>query len=220
MEKIIKPKKYDFSNVIGISEYQLKEHYKLYKGYVNKVNELLTLSNDSQDFKNSNPTYSKMRSVKLGESYALNGVKLHQLYFNNITSTPSAPKGLILKKIVTDFESLENFIEYFKEVGSSVRGWAILCIDPIDNKLHIYGSDTHDTGAMWLCYPLLIMDVYEHAYFIDFGTNKKAYMDEFFKNVNWNKVNLRLKKYFNLLQNNLFERQQEYLSFSNSFINF
>ncbi|ENK1245049.1 hypothetical protein K8O96_07235 [Clostridium sporogenes] len=83
----------------------------------------------------------------------------------------------------------------------------VLDIDELDNKLHIFGSDSHDNSAIWLDYPLLIMDVYEHAYFIDFGMDKKKYMDAFFQNINWNLVNNRLNMYYNLinsLNNNIF----------------
>ncbi|WP_163249508.1 superoxide dismutase [Clostridium niameyense] len=195
----IKAQNYNLSNVKGITLKQLTEHYKLYKGYVDKINEMWSIPNNSDMFPNSNSTYSKMRCLKRGESYALDGVKLHELYFNNITSGSTPICGKLLDKILKEFNSLDNFLKYFKEVGLSVRGWAILCIDPLDNKLHIFGSDTHDNGAIWLSYPLLIMDVYEHAYFLDFGTDKSKYIDVFFKNVNWNIVNNRLKKYYNLM---------------------
>lgn len=195
----IKTQNYNFSNVQGITQKQLTEHYKLYKGYVDKINEMWSIPNNSDMFPNSNSTYSKMRSLKRGESYALDGVKLHELYFNNITSGATPIGGKLLDKILRQFNSLDNFLKYFKEVGLSVRGWAILSIDPLDNKLHIFGSDAHDNGAIWLSYPLLIMDVYEHAYFLDFGTDKSKYIDVFFKNVNWNIVNHRLKKYYNLM---------------------
>ncbi|WP_010295789.1 superoxide dismutase [Clostridium senegalense] len=191
----MKPETFNLNSVEGISIRQLEEHYKLYVGYVNKLNEIWSVPYMSNDFTGSNPTYSKMRSLKLGETYALNGVKLHELYFENMTNGNNNPSGVLLNAIENQFSSYENFISYFTNVGLAVRGWVILCIDPIDNRLHIIGSDLHDQGAVWLSYPILVMDVYEHAYFMDFGTDKAKYMDTFIKNVNWDVLNERLQRY-------------------------
>ncbi|HDI3057188.1 TPA: superoxide dismutase [Clostridium botulinum] len=196
---MIVAKKYPFDNVKGISLKQLTEHYKLYDGYVNMINKIWSIPNNSKDFKDSNATFSKLRCIKLGESYALDGVKLHELYFQNMTSGHIPINGPILDKILEDFNSVENFTELFKETGKSMRGWVVLGIDPLDKKLHILGSDSHDNGAIWLAYPLLVMDVYEHAYFMDFGTDKGKYMDAFLQNVNWNLINNRLGMYYTLI---------------------
>ncbi|ABS35740.1 superoxide dismutase [Clostridium botulinum] len=196
---MIVAKKYPFDNVKGISLKQLTEHYKLYDGYVNMINKIWSIPNNSKDFKDSNATFSKLRCIKLGESYALDGVKLHELYFQNMTSGHIPINGPILDKILEDFNSVENFTELFKETGKSMRGWVVLGIDPLDKKLHIFGSDSHDNGAIWLAYPLLVMDVYEHAYFMDFGTDKGKYMDAFLQNVNWNLINNRLGMYYTLI---------------------
>ncbi|EJO5348766.1 superoxide dismutase [Clostridium botulinum] len=196
---MIVAKDYNFNNVKGISTKQLKEHYKLYDAYINKLNEIWSIPNDSENFKNSNSTFSKLRCLKLGESYALDGVKLHELYFENLTSGYIPINGPILDKILEDFYSVDNFKKLFKETGKSMRGWVVLGIDPLDNKLHIFGSDSHDKGAIWLSYPLLVMDVYEHAYFMDFGTDKTKYMNTFMKNINWNLINNRLMSYYTLI---------------------
>lgn len=191
----MKPEIFNLNSVEGISIRQLEEHYKLYVGYVNKLNEIWSVPYMDNDFTGSNPTYSKMRSLKLGETYALNGVKLHELYFENMTNGNNNPSGVLLNSIENQFSSYENFISYFTNVGLAVRGWVVLCIDPIDNRLHIIGSDLHDQGAVWLSYPILVMDVYEHAYFMDFGTDKAKYMDTFIKNLNWDVLNERLQRY-------------------------
>lgn len=189
------PMNFNFSTVKGITENQLMQHYKLYSGYVKKLNELWNFPVDAVSYGEGNSTYSNMRSLKLGETYALDGIILHQLYFENICNSFKKPYGEILNLIMRDFKSFENFKEYLTNVGLSMRGWAILVIDPIDNKLHIIGSDAHDVGALWNCYPLLVMDVYEHAYFIDFETDRKKYIQVFMENINWKIVNERLQKY-------------------------
>lgn len=195
MNKDIIAKKFNFNDIEGISLNQLTQHYELYKGYVNKLNEVWNILDKEKEFKDSNSTYSKMRSLQLGQSYALNGVKLHELYFENLGGNKNKPSGKILRMIEDEFGSYNFFSERFKSVGSSVRGWVVLAIDSIDNKLHIFGSDAHDVGSIWMAYPILIMDVYEHAYMIDFGIDRKKYMDIFMKNINWNVVNNRLKYY-------------------------
>lgn len=198
----IKPKVYNLKSIEGISMKQLDEHYKLYVGYVSKLNEIWNTPYIPSEYTGSNPTYSKMRSLKLGETYALDSVKLHQLYFQNMTGGNNAPNGPILNAIIDQFSSFENFISYFTNVGLSMRGWTILSIDPIDNKLHIIGSDLHDTGAVWASCPILVMDVYEHAYFMDFGTDRGKYISTFIKNINWEVINNRFTNYLSLMQIN------------------
>lgn len=191
----IKPKTFDFKSVQGISKKQLDEHYKLYISYVTKLNEIWNSTYSQTEYSGSNAIFSKMRSLKLGETYALDSVKLHELYFENMTGGNNSPYGNLLNAIINQFSSYDNFVSYLINVGLSMRGWAVLSIDSIDNKLHIIGSDSHDTGAVWLSYPILVMDVYEHAYFMDFGTDKKSYISTFIHNINWNILNNRFGKY-------------------------
>jgi Fe-Mn family superoxide dismutase len=191
----IKPQTYDFNSVQGISKEQLNEHYKLYVGYVTKLNEIWNTPYLQMEYTGSNTTFSKMRSLKLGETYALDGVKLHELYFQNMTCGDNVPYGTVLSAITNQFSSYDNFVSYLINVGLSMRGWAVLSIDSIDNKLHLIGSDLHDTGAVWLSYPILVMDVYEHAYFMDFGTDRKKYISTFIHNINWKVLNNRFEKY-------------------------
>lgn len=191
----LKPKIFDFKSVKGITQKQLDEHYKLYTGYVSILNEIWNTPYIPANYTNSNTTYSKMRSLKLGETYSLNGVKLHNLYFDNMVGGSNVPYGPILNTIISQFSSYDNFISYLTNVGLSMRGWVTLSIDPIDNRLHLEGSDSHDTGALWLSYPILVMDVYEHAYFMDFGTDRKKYTSTFIENINWRVLNDRLQKY-------------------------
>ncbi len=196
----IKPETFDFKSVKGISMKQLDEHYKLYVGYVNKLNEIWNIPYIPNNYTDSNPTYSKMRSLKLGETYALNGTKLHNLYFQNMTNGNNTPYGPVLDAITRQFSTYDNFISFLTNVGLSMRGWAIVSIDSIDNKFHIIGSDLHDTGAVWLSYPVLIMDVYEHAYFMDFGTDRKKYISTFIQNINWAVLNQRFQKYISSMK--------------------
>ncbi|WP_040214735.1 superoxide dismutase [Clostridium polynesiense] len=194
----IAPKRYDFKSVENISSDQLQQHYKLYIGYINKFNEINSESRNASDYPDSNPTYSKMRCLKLGESYALDGVKLHELYFENLTNHSCCASKELMALINRDFINYDNFIEYFKNAALAMRGWVILTIDPLTDSLLVIGCDAHDVGAIWNSYPLLVLDVYEHAYMIDFGIDRKAYINAFIKNINWNVVNKRLQQYLNM----------------------
>ncbi|MEJ8554857.1 superoxide dismutase [Tepidibacter sp. Z1-5] len=191
----IQAKKYDFEDINGMTLKQLSQHYKLYEGYVNKVNEIWTILNENKLYENPNTTYSDTRSLMLGQSYAVDGVKLHELYFSNLGGGNNMPYGDILNEIQKKYGSYEFFKERFKNIGLSMRGWVVLSIDSLDNNLHIYGLDEHDVGAVLMSYPLLVMDVYEHAYMIDFGIDRKKYIGVFIENINWDIVNERLSNY-------------------------
>lgn len=175
----------------GLSAYQLMEHYKLYNGYVNKTNEIwLRLS--GTDRSDASATYSPYRELKLEETYAFNGVKLHELYFTNLGGWGGPPIGPIAALIDRDFGNAEIWAEDFQALALSARGWAALAYDRGTNRLHNFLFDAHNVGGSVETHILLIIDVYEHAYFIDYGTDRRAYIDTFFNNINWDEVNRRL----------------------------
>ncbi|WP_099187742.1 superoxide dismutase [Tepidibacter mesophilus] len=194
----IQAKKYDFEDINGITLNQLNQHYKLYEGYVSKVNEIWTILDENKLYENPNTTYSKTRSLMLGQSYAVDGVKLHELYFSNLGGGNNMPYGDILNKIQKKYGTYEFFKKRFKNIGLSMRGWVVLSIDSLDDSLHIYGLDAHDVGTVLMSYPLLVMDVYEHAYMIDFGIDRNKYIDVFIDNINWDIVNERFINYKNM----------------------
>lgn len=189
MDKLI-AKKYNLV-LRGISQKTLEEHYKLYNGYVNKTNEIWEKLKIA-DRSNANASYSEYRELKLEETYCLDGVKLHELYFENLGSNGGYPDGLIASMITLDFGSFDNWKEDFIACGISSRGWTLLCFDPIDLKLHNYLQDLHNHGVVSRAVPLLVLDTYEHAYFIDYGTDKKSYINAFMDNIKWSEVNRRV----------------------------
>ncbi len=189
-EKIIQPKNYDFSNIKGISMNQLQQHYTLYKGYVSSYNKITAILNEKNSL-TTGATYSEARSLALGETFSLNGTKLHQYYFENLGSMQDRPFGLIYKWITEDYGSFSHWKKRFTEIALSVRGWVVYTYDPIDSRTHIIGQDSHDMVSIWSSAPLLVLDVYEHAYMIDFGIDRKAYLEVFYQNINWEVVNER-----------------------------
>ena len=190
MKKELKPLSYNSGSLKGISQRTLDIHHgKLYKGYVDKTNEV---SEKLGELRKSgkvegNQIYSELRGLKLGETFARNGMYLHENYFA-ILGGDGVPKGEVLKAIEEKFGSFEEFKSYFSACGMAARGWAILAWDLNEKRLMQYNCDAQNHGGVWGCIPVIAMDVYEHSYFIDTGSDRKTYIDNFFANLNWDKV--------------------------------
>ena len=182
------------NNMEGFSQRQLEDHHGvLYKGYVNKVNEIRKLM-QSVDYTKANQTFSDLRALKIEETFALNGVKLHEDYFENMGGQGGKASGLALEIIERNFGSYETWEKDFKATGMAVRGWVVLAYDLENNTLHNFGSDAHNQGPIWNTVPVLVMDTYEHAYMIDYGVKRPPYIDAFMNVVDWDVVNNRLSK--------------------------
>ncbi|MDP2659813.1 MAG: superoxide dismutase [Dehalococcoidia bacterium] len=177
----------------GISRRQIDEHYDvLYKGYVNKLNEI-EAKIPASDMAEANATYSLIRELKKEEVFATDAIRLHELYFENLGGDGRGCSGQILDLIKEDFGSHEKWEAELKALGVASRGWVVLAFDWADHKLHNYITDIHSEGV-WNASALLILDVYEHAYFIDYGAARKKYLDAFVKNINWAAVNSRIER--------------------------
>lgn len=169
----------------GLSEKQIAEHHDvLYAGYVKKTDEIREKLK-TVDLSTANGTYAELRELKLEEGFAVNGVRLHEGYFAALGGQGGKPTGNLLKMIEEDFGSYEKWESEFKAMGLAARGWVVLAFDWEDMKLHNYLCDAHNQGGIWGCSSILILDVYEHAYFLDYGTARKKYIDVFMQNVNW-----------------------------------
>ncbi|MDP4038538.1 MAG: Fe-Mn family superoxide dismutase [bacterium] len=189
----IKPLKY--KELDGLSAKQLAEHHDvLYAGYVKKYSEIeKKLKN--VDLTQANGTYSDLRELNVEKTFALNGVKLHEAYFSGMVNKDSNPAGKIAELIKRDFSSIEDWQNQFKALGLAARGWIVLAYDLDDKKLSNYVCDAHNQGGVWNCVALIILDVYEHAYFLDYATGRKDYIEAYMQNINWNEINSRIEKY-------------------------
>ncbi|MCX6775209.1 MAG: superoxide dismutase [DPANN group archaeon] len=174
----------NFQKPSFLSDKQFQEHIKLYEGYVKKSAEIGEKLKAST-FEDANATFSEVRSLRRGETFAANGIRLHEHYFQNLAKKETTPKGKLFKEIVKKWGSFDKFQKAFVASALSVRGWVILAYDWELERFKIYATDQHD-NAVWSATPLLVLDVYEHAYFMDFGANRKAYVEAFMKNINWN----------------------------------
>lgn len=183
-----KPEELNIKNDLdGMSIRMLQDHHKLYQGYVKKSNEIQTKIKEA-DKSEANQSYSYIGELKRQETFSVNGMKLHEVYFGHLGGD-GEPKGKLVEMIEKDFGSFDAWKEDMIATGIAARGWAVLAFDFKDNKLHNYGSDAHNVGAVWGCAPLIALDVYEHAYMLDYSIDRKSYINSFFKNLNWNFVN-------------------------------
>ncbi|MBI1973759.1 superoxide dismutase [Candidatus Micrarchaeota archaeon] len=184
-----------YKSVPGLTERQISEHHDvLYAGYVKKLNEIESRL-EGLDVSDANATYSGIRELKVEETFAKNAIKLHESYFDNMGGN-LPPKGTRIAKLIErDFASLETWEKEFRALGVASRGWVVLAWDWDDGKLFNYLCDVHNQGGVWNCTPLLVLDVYEHAYFIDYGTKRKDYIEAFMKTIDWKHVNELVEKY-------------------------
>lgn len=193
--KLFEPKNYNFSNVKFFSPMQLSEHYILYTRYIDCLNKVKEELNSETTYLICNSNYSQIRSAIKSKTFCYDSIKLHELYFENLTGNNTKINGKIEAIINNMFGSYENFTEKFKCIALSMRGWVLFCYDWYNDDYYIYGQDSHDDGVMLYAEPLIVLDVYEHAYMIDYGINRSNYIDAFLANLDFKIVNKRLDNF-------------------------
>lgn len=171
----------------GISKKTVEEHLKLYQGYVNKSNEIMDKL-VKVDLSTANQVFSDARALKVELSFAIGGMQNHEIYFSHLKRGGGEPAGELKKQIEKDFGSFENYLKDLKASGMSGRGWAWTVWFPAAGRLMNWVGDSQNTYLSWDLKPILALDVYEHAYFLDFAVNRGAYIDAFFKNLDWEKI--------------------------------
>src|SRR5579872_5537081 len=167
----LRPEVYELD---GISRASVEAHYKLYQGYVNKRNEILGKLADV-DLSSANQVYSDLRALKVDLTFAIGGIKNHELYFAHLGGGGGDPAGA--------FGAL------------ATRGWAWTAYDWDEGRLFNYIGDAQNTFPVWNATPLVALDVYEHAYFLDYQTDRASYIDAFFANLDWGVVNDWVERY-------------------------
>jgi Fe-Mn family superoxide dismutase len=186
----------DYGKLIGLpgfSETLLKNHLTLYQGYVTNANKVLdALAQMATEGKAATPEYAELKR-RLGWEW--NGMRLHELYFENLGGKSTlSPSGKLGKKLVESFGSVEAWEKDFRATGVMRGiGWVVLYEDPATGRLINFWINEHDAGHPAGCRPLLIMDVFEHAFMLDYGLKRADYIEAFFKNVDWAAVESRLK---------------------------
>ncbi len=186
----------DYTKLIGMggfSDTLLNNHFTLYKGYVTNTNKLIDiLATLLKDGKTGTPEYAELKR-RFG--WEFNGMRLHEYYFENLGGKSALNKDGKLGKLLTaNFGSYDSWLQDFKGT-STMRGigWTILYQDMIGGNLFNQWINEHDAGHPAGCQPLLILDVFEHAFFTDYGLKRADYIEAFLKNIDWVAVEARIK---------------------------
>jgi len=186
----------DYSSLIGtpgLSETLLKNHFTLYQGYVTNTNRLAdTLAAMLKDGKTGTPEYAELKR-RFG--WEFNGMRLHELYFENLGGKlPVNKAGNFARKAAEAFGTYEAWEQDFRATGAMRGiGWVVLYQDSTTGGLFNQWINEHDGGHFAGCTPVLIMDVFEHAFMIDYGLKRADYIATFFKNIDWDSAEKRLK---------------------------
>jgi len=189
-------KNFDIPKLIGISEKNIEEHLKLYKGYVNNTN---LIFNKIAELKND----PEKNAFLLGElhrrlGFEFDGMRNHEYFFASFSEGKKEinKEGELYKKIEKEWGSFENFLSHFKLVATTRGiGWTILYFDKMTDKLIISWIDEHHLGQLTGLSPILCLDMWEHAFVYDYPTSqKKEYIEAFFENINWEIIEKNLNK--------------------------
>lgn len=182
---------YHLIGMPGFSEKLLTMHFKLYEGYVKNTNALTQKIEALEKARQMDSI--EYAGYKHMFGWEFDGMRLHELYFENLGGKrPINQNSSFYKKIVQDFGSYIEWEKAFKATGM-IRGigWAILYYDPRANRLYNVWIQEHNINELVKGEPILVMDVWEHAYITEYGLNRLEYIDAFFKNVNWDIVSNR-----------------------------
>ena len=186
----------DYSHLIGMegfSQTLLNNHFTLYQGYVTNTNKVLdTLAAMLKEGKVGSPEYAELKR-RLG--FEFDGMRLHEYYFENLGGKVALDKsGRLGKRLAQDFGSYGDWEKDFRGTAAMRGiGWAILYLDNLAGRLINVWINEHETGHLAGGTPILVLDVFEHAFMIDYGLKRADYIEAFFKNVNWAAVESRLK---------------------------
>jgi superoxide dismutase, Fe-Mn family len=172
----------------GISRVSVEAHHRLYQGYVAKRNEIVTKLADV-DRGAANQVYSDLRALKVDLTFAIGGIKNHEVYFAHLGGPGGDPAGTFRELVDRDFGSVGAWRDDLRATGLAARGWAWTAYDWDERRLLNLIGDAQNTFPVWNATPLVALDVYEHAYFIDYQTDRGAYIDAFFENLDWDVVN-------------------------------
>jgi Fe-Mn family superoxide dismutase len=181
----------DFSHLFGIdgmSDALLNNHFTLYQGYVTNTNKLVDLMKEKEV---GTPEYAELHR-RFGWEW--NGMRLHELYFGNIGkhAVPLSERAL-KQKIEATWGSVENWEKEFRGMAAMRGiGWVVLVHDKKDGRLFNTWIGEHDEGNLAGTTPLLVMDVFEHAFMVDYGLKRADYINVFMNHIDWHAVEERV----------------------------
>jgi len=191
----IKPIKFAYDTK-AVSEEAFRQHMVLYGSYADSLNACDPLIYGRGESRGASPKAESamFRGLKSGETASLNGLILHEEYFRGMTAEPGSPGAKTLGLLNAEFGGLESFISKFAECAEAARGWCVLAWEQRTKKMRILMQDAHEWGVVTSAFPLLVLDMYEHAYYLDYKTDKRKYIGAFIGSVNWAAVEKRVER--------------------------
>lgn len=175
-----------------LSRDQLAIHHAAHYGGAVKSLAQIESELEGADRSRANANYSAVRELKREQVHALNSVILHELYFDGIASSPADPTDVARDSLKKRFGSLDKWVDDFKAAAASARGWAILVQQPANGKLYNIVTDMHDIGPMVFGIPLVLLDCYEHAFYVDYRNKKGDYVSAYPNFIDWLEVTKRM----------------------------
>lgn len=173
----------------GLSDALLTNHLTLYQGYVTNTNKMIEFLDNKEP---GEPEYSEVQR-RLGWEW--NGMRLHELYFDNLSKEKSSlSDGALKEKLVATYGSVEAFQKSFEAIGMMRGiGWVVLSYDKQQDELFSVWINEHDLGHLAGTTPLLVMDVFEHAFMLDYGIKRAEYLTVFMNAIDWSVVEARFQ---------------------------
>lgn len=176
-----------------LSKDQLTPHHGAH--YAGALKSWLQIEKELEgaDRSKANANYSPIRELKREEVHAMNSVLLHELYFDGMRAMTGDPLEAAQDVLKKRFGSIDKWVEDFKAAAVSARGWAILALNSVSGKLYNFVSDVHDVGIPVSGIPLVVIDCYEHAFYVDYQNKKGDYVGAYPKHIDWVEVDRRIK---------------------------
>jgi len=183
----------------GISPESVEAHWGLYEAYVKKYNEVMEKL-PGADRGAANQIYSDYRGFREMLTFAIGGIKNHEVYFQNLSADGGSPSDALAAQVERDFGGHDDMITELKAGGMAARGWAWVAWDWDWARLDVYIGDAQNTFPVWNATPILALDVYEHSYIRDFSTARPKYIEAFVANIDWADVSARFERIASVAQ--------------------
>lgn len=186
-------KTFNLPTLQGLSEKQIKVHLGLYEGYVKNVNLIMNTIKAYEGTDDEGGKYA-IAELRRRMGFEFNGMRMHEYYFEQFEGEKSVnPESALAKAAAEKYGSGEKFLAHIREVaGSRGIGWVVVYADPVANTIHTTFVGDHEIGQLAGLPILLALDMWEHAYMVDYvPAEKNNYIDAFFTNLNWSVVEKR-----------------------------
>ena len=183
---------FSFGALDGISPKQLEVHLKLYEGYVKNVNVLESVVQAYSQVDDEGGRYA-VAEVRRRLGFEFNGMRMHEHYFSQWEGTPAPISGALADALSAQYGSMDTWLADFKLTGMTRGiGWTMLSYDPVGKRFFNHFVGDHELGQLNSTVTVLALDMWEHAYMVDYTPAEKAkYIDAFFKNLNGKVAEMR-----------------------------